>query len=71
MMDDVISTKALTSEKFIKEIVSRFGKLLTCYLMIDSDIINKLDFRNLINIDGVVYRLQKINRGQALSPELP
>jgi hypothetical protein len=62
-------------EKFIKEIVSRFGKLLTCYLMIDSDIINKLDFRNLINIDGVVYRLQKINdydsgKGQSTMVEL-
>jgi hypothetical protein len=62
-------------EKFIKEIVSRFGKLLTCYLMIDSDIINKLDFRNLINIDGVVYRLQKINdydsgKGQSTLVEL-
>ena len=62
-------------EKFIKEIVSRFGKLLTCYMMIDSDIINKLDFRNLINIDGVVYRLQKINdydsgKGQSTMVEL-
>ena len=62
-------------EKFIKEIVSRFGKLLTCYMMIDSDIINKLDFRNLINIDGVVYRLQKINdydsgKGQSTLVEL-
>lgn len=62
-------------ETFIKEIVSRFGKLLTCYLMIDSDIINKLDFRNLINIDGVVYRLQKINdydsgKGQSTMVEL-
>jgi len=62
-------------ERFIKEIVSRFGKLLTCYLMIDSDIINKLDFRNLINIDGVVYRLQKINdydsgKGQSTLVEL-
>ena len=62
-------------ETFIKEIVSRFGKLLTCYMMIDSDIINKLDFRNLINIDGVVYRLQKINdydsgKGQSTMVEL-
>lgn len=43
--------------------------------MIDSDIINKLDFRNLINIDGVVYRLQKINdydsgKGQSTMVEL-
>jgi hypothetical protein len=48
-------------ETFIKEIVSRFGKMLTCYVMLDADQINRLDFRNLINIDGVVYRLQKIN----------
>jgi hypothetical protein len=44
-------------------------------MMIDSDIINKLDFRNLINIDGVVYRLQKINdydsgKGQSTMVEL-
>lgn len=48
-------------ETFIKEIVSRFGKMLTCYVILDADQINRLDFRNLINIDGVVYRLQKIN----------
>jgi len=62
-------------ERFIKEIVSRFGKMLTCYATIDSDIINKLDFRNLINIDAVVYRLQKINdydsgKGQSTLVEL-
>ena len=62
-------------ETFIKEIVSRFGKLLTCYVMLDADQINRLDFRNLINIDGVVYRLQKINdydsgKGQSTLVEL-
>jgi hypothetical protein len=62
-------------ERFIKEIVSRFGKMLTLYATIDSDIINKLDFRNLINIDAVVYRLQKINdydsgKGQSTLIEL-
>ena len=62
-------------ETFIKEIVSRFGKMLTLYATIDSDIINKLDFRNLINIDAVVYRLQKINdydsgKGQSTLVEL-
>jgi hypothetical protein len=41
--------------------VSRYGKLLTCYAKIDTAIINTLDFRNLININGVVYRLQKIS----------
>lgn len=62
-------------ETFIKEIVSRFGKLLSCYVMLDADQINRLDFRNLINIDGVVYRLQKINdydsgKGQSTLVEL-
>jgi hypothetical protein len=46
---------------FIQELVSRYGKLLTCYAKIDTAIINTLDFRNLININGVVYRLQKIS----------
>jgi hypothetical protein len=46
---------------FIQELVSRYGKLLTCYVKIDTSIINALDFRNLININGVVYRLQKIS----------
>ena len=62
-------------ETFIKEIVSRFGKMLTLYATIDSDTINRLDFRNLINIDAVVYRLQKINdydsgKGQSTLVEL-
>jgi hypothetical protein len=46
--------------RFIQELVSRYGKLLTCYAKIDTAIINTLEFRNLININGVVYRLQKI-----------
>lgn len=46
---------------FIQELVSRYGKLLTCYAKIDTSIINKLDFRNLISVNGVVYRLQKIS----------
>jgi hypothetical protein len=45
---------------FIQELISRYGKLLTCFAKIDTSIINTLDFRNLININGVVYRLQKI-----------
>lgn len=48
-------------DTFIQELVSRYGKLLTCYAKIDTKIINTLDFRNLININGVVYRLQKIS----------
>lgn len=46
---------------FIQELVSRYGKLLTCYAKIDTSIISTLDFRNLIMINGVVYRLQKIS----------
>jgi hypothetical protein len=48
-------------EKFIRELTDRHGKMLTCYINLDASIINTLDFGNLINIDGVVYRLQKIS----------
>ena len=51
----------LYHERFIKEIVSRFGKQLTAYAQLGAENINSLDFRNLINIDGVVYRLQKVS----------
>ena len=47
-------------EQFIKEIISRFGKLLKCYINLNSTDIFSLDFQFLINIGGVVYRLQKI-----------
>jgi hypothetical protein len=47
-------------ERYMKEIVSRYGKLLTCYIRIDNNMINLLNFKDLINIDGVVYRLQKV-----------
>jgi len=47
-------------EKFLKEIISPYGKQVDLSVNIDSAIINRLDFRNLINIDGVVYRLQKV-----------
>ena len=48
-------------EKFIREIVDRNGKMLTCFIKLNASDINTLDFGELINIDGVVYRLQKIN----------
>jgi hypothetical protein len=48
-------------ETFIKEIVSRYGKLVTLSVMLNSSIINQLNFKKLILIDGVVYRLQKIS----------
>ena len=51
----------LYHEKFIKELISRFGKQVTCSMVLRPSDINSLDFKKLINIDGVVYRLQKIN----------
>jgi hypothetical protein len=51
----------LYHERFIKELVSRYGKQLGAYAMLAPEHINSLDFRNLINIDGVVYRLQKVS----------
>lgn len=48
-------------EKFLKEIISPYGKEVSLYVNMDSAIVNRLDFRNLINIDGIVYRLQKVN----------
>ena len=48
-------------ERYMKEVISRFGKLLTCYIKIDNSMINMLNFKELINIDGVVYRLQKVS----------
>jgi len=47
-------------EKFIKELLSRYGKEVQLSAMLDSNDINTLDFRNLIKIDGVVFRLQAI-----------
>ena len=47
-------------ERFINEMFNRHGKMLTCHLNLTPDIINVLDFSKLINISGIVYRLQKI-----------
>ena len=55
----------LYHEKFIKELISRFGKQVSCSIMLRPSDINSLDFRNLIQIDGVVYRLLKINDYQS------
>jgi hypothetical protein len=48
-------------ERFIREIVSKFGKQLTAKVMLHSNDIGSLDFKKLINIDGVIFRLQKIS----------
>ena len=48
-------------ERFIKELIDKNGKMLSCSLRLNSNHINSLDFGDLINIDGVVYRLQKIS----------
>jgi hypothetical protein len=55
----------LYHEKFIKELISRFGKKVTCSVMLRPSDINSLDFRNLIQIDGVVYRLLKVSDYQS------
>ena len=55
----------LYHEKFIKELISRYGKKVTCSVMLRPSDINSLDFRNLINIDGVVYRLLKVSDYQS------
>jgi hypothetical protein len=47
-------------EKFIKEILNTNGKMLTAYFNLTPTDINQLDFGDLINIHGVVYRLQKV-----------
>lgn len=48
-------------EKFLKEIISPFGKKVDLSVKLDAALINVLDFKKLINIDGVVYRLQKVS----------
>ena len=48
-------------EKFLKEIISPFGKKVDLSVKLDAALINTLDFKKLINIDGVVYRLQKVS----------
>lgn len=47
-------------DQFMKEIISKFGKQVSAYIKITPDMINMLDFKKLINIDGVIYRLQKV-----------
>lgn len=51
----------LYHERFIKEVLSKNGKVLTCAIRLNPNLVNTLDFGQLINIEGVVYRLQKIN----------
>ena len=51
----------LYHEKFIKELIDKNGKMLSCSLRLNANHINLLDFGDLINIDGVVYRLQKVS----------
>lgn len=48
-------------EQFIKELISRYGSLLKCSMRWNEADIYGLDFRDLIKLDGVVYRLQKIS----------
>ena len=48
-------------ERFIREIISKFGKQLTARTMLNSKDIGELNFKKLINIDGVMFRLQKVS----------
>lgn len=48
-------------ETFIREIVSKFGKQLTAKVMLHSSDIGTLNFKKLINIDGVIFRLHKVS----------
>lgn len=48
-------------ERFIREIISKFGKQLTAKAMLQSNDIGQLDFKKIIQIDGVMFRLQKVN----------
>jgi hypothetical protein len=50
---------------FIQELVSKFGKQLTCHIMLRPEDISSLNFRKLINIDASVYRLSKISDYQS------
>jgi hypothetical protein len=59
-------------ERFIREIISKFGKQLTAKIMLDSKDIGELNFKKLIQIDGVMFRLQKVSNydsGKYLSTE--
>lgn len=47
--------------RFVNEIVDKFGRILEAHFNIDREQINKLDFSTLKNIEGVIYRLQKID----------
>jgi hypothetical protein len=42
------------------EITDKNSKLLTCYILLNSLEIQNLDFSKLIYIDGVLFRLNKV-----------
>jgi hypothetical protein len=48
-------------ERFIKELTSADAKILTAYFKLSNIDIHNLDFSRLINIDGVVYRLNIVH----------
>jgi hypothetical protein len=48
-------------DTFIREIISKFGKQLTAKAMLQSKDIGELNFKKLIQIDGVMFRLQKVS----------
>lgn len=59
-------------ERFIREIISRYGKQLTAKIQLQSKDIGELNFKKLIQIDGVMFRLQKVSNydsGKNMSTE--
>jgi len=48
-------------ERFILEVVDRYGKILKASFNLTKADINQLDMSILKNIDGVIFRLQKVN----------
>lgn len=51
----------LRHERFLKELVDKFGKFLIAYFKLNNIDINTRDFSVLIDVDGVIYRLQIIS----------
>jgi hypothetical protein len=47
-------------DRFIRELTSADSKILTAYFKLTNLDIHNLDFKKLINIDGVVYRLNMV-----------
>ena len=51
----------LRHERFLKELVDKFGKFLIAYFKLNNIDINTRDFSELIDVNGVIYRLHIIS----------